>query len=159
MSYLAGLSLVAVSLTGCPLDEPPSVNGDQGVACTEEYWPVCGVDGVTYGNGCLAEAAGVTVAFTGACDDTELTPCGGVYGNTCADDEYCDVAVGFDYDPAHRQTAVYDNLGNRIEYTLDNAGNRTAENVIRLLPPFVITEAELDEGLARLDQALTDITA
>ena len=37
--------------------------------------------------------------------------------------------IGFDYDPAHRQTAVYDNLGNRIEYTLDNAGNRTAESV------------------------------
>jgi acetylornithine/N-succinyldiaminopimelate aminotransferase len=36
--------------------------------------------------------------------------------------------------------------------------NRTAENVIRLLPPYVITEAELDEGLARLDQALADIT-
>ncbi len=37
--------------------------------------------------------------------------------------------IGFDYDPAHRQTAVYDNLGNRIEYTLDNAGNRTGESV------------------------------
>ncbi|MEQ1728062.1 MAG: aspartate aminotransferase family protein [Vicinamibacterales bacterium] len=37
--------------------------------------------------------------------------------------------------------------------------NRTAGNVIRLLPPFVITEADLDEGLARLDQALADITA
>ncbi len=37
--------------------------------------------------------------------------------------------------------------------------NRTAGNVIRLLPPFVITEADLDEGLARLDQALGDITA
>ena len=37
--------------------------------------------------------------------------------------------LGFDYDPAHRQTAVYDNLGNRIEYLLDNAGNLTAENV------------------------------
>jgi len=37
--------------------------------------------------------------------------------------------------------------------------NRTAENVIRLLPPFVITEAELDEGLARLDQALTDFAS
>ncbi|QTN25657.1 RHS repeat protein [Rhizobacter sp. AJA081-3] len=37
--------------------------------------------------------------------------------------------VGYEYDSAHRQTAVFDNLGNRIEYTLDNAGNRTAENV------------------------------
>jgi YD repeat-containing protein len=37
--------------------------------------------------------------------------------------------VGYEYDPAHRQTAVYDQLGNRIEYTLDNAGNRIAENV------------------------------
>ncbi|MBS1817118.1 MAG: aspartate aminotransferase family protein [Acidobacteria bacterium] len=37
--------------------------------------------------------------------------------------------------------------------------NRTAENVIRLLPPYVISEADLDEGLARLDRALTDITA
>jgi acetylornithine/N-succinyldiaminopimelate aminotransferase len=37
--------------------------------------------------------------------------------------------------------------------------NRTAENVIRLLPPYVITEAELDEGLSRLDRALTDFTA
>jgi acetylornithine/N-succinyldiaminopimelate aminotransferase len=36
--------------------------------------------------------------------------------------------------------------------------NRTAENVIRLLPPYIITETELDEGLARLDQALTDIS-
>ncbi len=36
--------------------------------------------------------------------------------------------------------------------------NRTAENVIRLLPPFVITEAELDEGLSRLEAALRDIT-
>ena len=36
--------------------------------------------------------------------------------------------------------------------------NRTAENVIRLLPPFVITEAELDEGLERLERALTDIS-
>ena len=32
--------------------------------------------------------------------------------------------------------------------------NRTAETVIRLLPPLVITERELDEGLDRLDAAL-----
>ena len=36
--------------------------------------------------------------------------------------------------------------------------NRTAENVIRLLPPYIINEAELDEGLASLDLALADIT-
>jgi YD repeat-containing protein len=36
--------------------------------------------------------------------------------------------VGYDYDDAHRQVAVYDNKGNRTEYVLDNAGNRTGEN-------------------------------
>ena len=32
--------------------------------------------------------------------------------------------------------------------------NRTAETVVRLLPPLVITEAESDEALGRLDAAL-----
>lgn len=36
--------------------------------------------------------------------------------------------------------------------------NRTAETVIRMLPPLVITEDELDEGLRRLELALRDIT-
>ncbi|MBX3475900.1 MAG: RHS repeat protein [Planctomycetes bacterium] len=35
--------------------------------------------------------------------------------------------IGYDYDDAHRQVAVYDNHGNRTDYTLDNAGNRTGE--------------------------------
>ncbi|MCR5881397.1 hypothetical protein LRS03_00360 [Rhizobacter sp. J219] len=35
--------------------------------------------------------------------------------------------VGYDYDGAHRQTAVYDHRGNRTDYTLDNAGNRIGE--------------------------------
>ena len=37
--------------------------------------------------------------------------------------------IGYEYDDAHRQKAVYDNRGNRIEYTLDNTGTRIAENV------------------------------
>jgi acetylornithine/succinyldiaminopimelate/putrescine aminotransferase len=32
--------------------------------------------------------------------------------------------------------------------------NRTAETVVRLLPPFIITEAEALEALGRLDAAL-----
>ncbi|MQA29992.1 MAG: acetylornithine/succinylornithine family transaminase [Luteitalea sp.] len=35
--------------------------------------------------------------------------------------------------------------------------NRTAETVIRLLPPLVITEVEADEALSRLDRALGDV--
>ena len=37
--------------------------------------------------------------------------------------------------------------------------NRTADTVIRLLPPFVITEAEATEALSRLDLALGDLAA
>ena len=37
--------------------------------------------------------------------------------------------------------------------------NRTAETVIRMLPPFVITEPEVDEALSRLDAALTAVGA
>jgi acetylornithine/succinyldiaminopimelate/putrescine aminotransferase len=34
--------------------------------------------------------------------------------------------------------------------------NRTAGSVIRILPPYVITEAEIAEGLGLLEAAITD---
>ncbi len=37
--------------------------------------------------------------------------------------------TGYDYDRAHRLVATYDNLGNRVDYTLDEFGNRTAEDI------------------------------
>jgi len=35
--------------------------------------------------------------------------------------------------------------------------NRTNETVVRLLPPYIVTEAEIGEGLSRLDAALTAV--
>jgi acetylornithine/N-succinyldiaminopimelate aminotransferase len=37
--------------------------------------------------------------------------------------------------------------------------NRTADTVVRLLPPLVITEAEAEEALNRLDAALGAVGA
>jgi acetylornithine/succinyldiaminopimelate/putrescine aminotransferase len=36
--------------------------------------------------------------------------------------------------------------------------NRTSDTVVRLLPPFVITEGEVDEALGLLDRAIARVS-
>lgn len=54
-------------------------------ACIDIFDPVCGCDGMTYSNGCQANAAGTDVLHGGSCESAG-DDCGGV---RCGADEFC----------------------------------------------------------------------
>ena len=68
--YLSLLLFIGLAYWGCDsnkgcIDE--SKISDASI-CTEEAQPVCGCDGLTYGNACNADKAGVTEWTEGECE-------------------------------------------------------------------------------------------
>ncbi|MGD9582227.1 MAG: RHS repeat-associated core domain-containing protein [Lysobacterales bacterium] len=86
--------------------------------------------------------ATTSLAYDGVGQVTRITQADGAF-------------IDYGYDDAHRLIRISDNLGNRISYTLDPAGNRTAENTFDPANALTRNLGRVYDNLGRLHQQLT----
>ena len=72
----------------CPSEAQPGRCAAKPDVCTNVHDLVCGCDGQTYGNACLAAAVGVSVASQGECAPKPAF-CGGFGGFPCPKGQTC----------------------------------------------------------------------
>jgi len=81
--YCAGLAIGQ-----CPSKAVHGVCTPRPSICPQVISPVCGCDGLTYSNSCIAAAAGAAVAKRGECEPKPVF-CGGIAGFPCPDGQTC----------------------------------------------------------------------
>ena len=72
VGVLVAISIGFISESPNDIPEPRVVDLETPVACTMQWEPMCGVDGETYGNSCMLDAANVKLDYSGECVVVEL---------------------------------------------------------------------------------------
>jgi len=67
VGVLVAISIGFISESPNDIPEPRVVDLETPVACTMQWEPMCGVDGETYGNSCMLDAANVKLDYSGEC--------------------------------------------------------------------------------------------
>jgi hypothetical protein len=76
VGILAAISIGFISMDPNYVIEPRVVSEEKSTVCTMQWDPMCGVDGKTYGNMCMLNAAGVELSHRFECgvDDPKVLP-------------------------------------------------------------------------------------
>ena len=96
VGVLAAISIGFIAMDPTDIIEPRVAVDENLVVCTMQWDPMCGVDGETYGNMCVLDAADVTLDYQGECtaelpinpnaDLNEPAFCAEIYTPVCGTD-------------------------------------------------------------------------